>query len=241
MTLCQNGNRIIRNNVDVPVIVSEDKDYYKVESINDRNMNKLGIIETYNIPFEIELEDDGNSQLKCVLKVYNKPHECVLVDDLSVVCIVEEVEFRKYDEIRDYNVHLFRQSVLESINRLSCEYVGVVIVAEWADGGSDAMTLPLYSATDFHREFPDVAELSQVLDFYKGKGDGFIVRKWKDDNGRDVTDKVFYPSDTQVLREISEGVTDKIKVYIDDDEKFLEISMNIRHFNTLGKDGKKQD
>ena len=230
------GNRIIRNNVDTPIIVSEDDKYFKVESINERNMQKLGIIETYAIPFKLEVEKEGH----CVLKVYDKhkPDECILIDDLSVVCIVEEVEYMKYDYIRDYNVHLFRQSVLESINRLSCEYVGVVIVAQWKQGdGSDAMTLPLYTAADFHREFPD-AEFSQVLNFYQGKGDGFVVREWKDDNGREVEDKVFYASDTQALREVNEksGVNDKIEIYIDDCDKFLEISMNIRHFSSLRKD-----
>lgn len=233
--MANEANRIIRNNVNAPIIVSEDK-YYKIESINQRNLNKIGILEQYSIPFACNLEDDDNSQLKCVLRVDDKYGE--MVDDLSVVCHVALVERMKYDYIRDYNVHLFRQSVLETINRLSCEYVGVVIVAQWKEGdGSDAMTLPLYTAADFHREFPD-AEFSQILDFYKGKGDGFVVREWKDDNGREVEDKVFYVSDTQRLKEINEkaGINDKIEIYIDDCDMFLEISMNIRHFSSLRKD-----
>lgn len=227
------GNRIIRNNVDTPIIVSEDDRYYKVESINERNMQKLGIIETYAIPFKLEVEKEGH----CVLKVYNKPDECILIDDLSVVCIVEEVEYLRYDDIRDYNVHLFRQSVLERINMLSCDYLGVHIVSEWENGSSDATILPLYTATDFKREFPD-ADTQQVLAFYAGRGDGFVVREWQDDDGSKVTDKVYYCCDTQRLKEVGEkwGINDKFEVYIDDDHKFLEITMNIREFKSLRKD-----
>lgn len=226
-------NRIIRNNVDNPIIVSHDK-YYLIDA-NDRNMQRVDMIEAHAIPFSIEIEgddDDFGSSVKAVLRVDDRNGN--MNNDLSVVCHLQRIEHNRYNELRDYNVHLFRQSVQEAINKLSCQYVGVNIVAEWADGSSDATDLPLYTATDFRRDFPE-ADIQQVLDFYRGKGDGFVVREWTDDDGTKVTDKVYYCCDTQAFKEKGEkvGVNDKIEVYLDDCERFLEIHMNIRHFDTL--------
>ena len=69
-------NRIIRNNVDNPIIVSHDK-YYLIDA-NDRNMQRVDMIEAHAIPFSIEIEgddDDFGSSVKAVLRVDDRVGE----------------------------------------------------------------------------------------------------------------------------------------------------------------------
>ena len=228
-----NHTKVYRNNVNRPVIMFYHR-CYTVVSINDTNMRKLEKIEKHKIPFILELEgqDEVGNQLKSVVSVSNSDGS--RNHDLSVVCILER---RKSvwdtDQIRDYNVYLFRQSLIEKIRALSCQYIGVHLVATWDDGGSDANDLPLYTAADFIRQYPD-ADKNEVVTLYEGKGDGFIARQWTDEHNRKVVDRVFY-----VLSEDGDASSEKgdtLQAYLDDATHYLEIDMNIRDFKSLCKD-----
>ena len=229
----QMNTRLVRNNVNRPCIIS-DHHFYKITSINDGNMRKLGRIEEHKIPFTLELEDEvevGN-ETKSVLKVTNSDGS--LNEDMSVVCIVErKFTYWKCEEVKDYNVFLFRSNVQQSIRKLSCEHIGIHIVAEWEDGGSDANELPLYTVADFMRSYPN-ADLQKVVNLYEGKGDNFVVRHWTDEHNRKVVDKVFY-----VLSEEGDAFSDKgdtLQAYLDDTTHYLEIDMNIKDLKSLYKD-----
>lgn len=175
---------IFRNNANIPCIKSKN-DYYKVLSINDRNSEKLERIEQDKLPFVLNLESTEPDEFKCGLEA----------EGIIVFCIVQQMRsIWDCDDVKDFNVSLFRYRIIQSIRELSCRYYGVNIVAEWEDGGSDAIDLPLYTIADFMRKFPQ-AKQQDVVNFYQGRADGFIVRKWYDEHDRLVTDKVYYCSD----------------------------------------------
>ena len=211
---------IFRNNVNKPCIKYDGK-AFTVEFINDGNLRKLSRIEDSKLPFTLDLEENGVGVFKCILRP-----DGTLNGDLSVVCVVhEKYTIWKCDDVRPYNVHDFQTEIVEFIRALSCKTIGVHIVAEWEDGGSDASDLSLYTAADFHRMFPD-APLADVLRFYEGKGDGFVVRIWTDEHGMKVTDRIYYCVDSPVDK-------GNMKITVEDIDDFLTIDMKIESLETL--------
>ena len=95
-----------------------------------------------------------------------------------------------------------------AFNVIITESFGVHIVAEWDDGGSDAVDLPIYTKQEFKSEFPE-AESADIDAFFRGEQDGFVVRKWTDEHGRSVTDKAYFCSDY-------DGADNKVTLTVED-------------------------
>ena len=214
-------NAIFRNNVNLQCL-KVDCDYFRFLFINDYNSDKLDYLEEAGISFEVGLEDIhfNGTEYKCVLEF-----DDIETEDDKFNCIVCTLEKRKSfwdcDDVRDYNVDLIQTCVKQEIMRLSCKYIGVHIVADWERGSSDAVVLPLYRKQDFIREFPEANE-SDVSAFYDGRRDGFVCRKWKDDNGEVVTDTAYFATDHRI--------DDPCEILIEDEKSSLTISMKIEPF-----------
>lgn len=209
-------NAIFRNNQN-QLCLKVGHDYFKIVSINNYNQDKLDHLEGHGISFEVSLEDINFNGIdyKCVLEF----DEIVTFED-KFSCVICMLEKRKSmwacDDVRDYNTELIQEKVKQHIMALSCKYIGVHIVANWEDGGSDAVVLPLYRVQDFIREFP-YADKGDVIDLYEGRKDGFICRKWEDDNGNVVTDTAYFATDFRI--------DDPCEILFEDDKTSLTITM----------------
>ena len=211
-------NAIFRNNLNNPCL-KVGHDFFKIVSINNYNQDKLEHVEESDLSIEVILENviGSDVEFKCAIEFDDIETE----DDKfhTVICMLEKRKsYWDCDDVRDYNVELISESVKKCIRSLSCKYMGVHIVANWEDGSSDAVVLPLYRLQDFIREFPE-AERRDVMNFYEGRRDGFVCRKWKDDNGDVVTDTAYYAMDY--------NVNNLEECLFEDDKNSLTISMKI--------------
>ena len=71
--------------------------YYKVISANDRNLKKLEVIRTHNLPLTVKLETYDVDTFQCVCFVQRLDREFGFHKDNSVVCMVSL--FRTRDEV----------------------------------------------------------------------------------------------------------------------------------------------
>lgn len=67
---------------------NHDGSYYKVISANDRNIAKLEVIRTHNLPLTVKLEEYEVDTFQCVLFVQRLDKEFGFHQDNSVVCMV---------------------------------------------------------------------------------------------------------------------------------------------------------
>lgn len=88
---------------------------------------------------------------------------------------------------------MLSEKVLQVIRQESIVNYGVHSVAEWESGGSDAVDLCIHTIADFKKEFPNAKE-NDVIDFFAGERDGFVVDKIADDerDGEIITYTVYY-------------------------------------------------
>lgn len=227
-------NAIFRNNVNHLCLKIGD-DYFTILSINNYNRDKLEHLEGHDMSFKVSLEDIhfNGAEFKCVIDF-----DTIETADDKFNCIVCTLDKRKSawdcDEVRDYNVDLFSEVLKQDIRKLSLKYMGVHIVANWEDGSSDAVVLPLYTKEAFMREFPE-SNQKDVLSFYDGRDDGFECRKWKDDLGNIVTDTAYYAFDFR-------NECDNVQEYVLEDEKAsLTVSLEIESFVKQYEKSKDQD
>ncbi len=80
------------------------------------------------------------------------------------------------------------------IRVIAIKALGVHIVAEWEEGSSDAVDLPIYDVAEMLKRFPQMSN-ADAKAFFTGKCDGMIVRRWIDDQGRKAVDKAYFPCD----------------------------------------------
>lgn len=166
---------------------------------------------------------DRNNQGRFTFKVYGKTHvihsyndKAGLVLSSSVHSSVNvEVEQTQYSD-REYRCVVNGVACVSSVevcevsnigsrlqnafNRIVTESFGVHIVAEWADGGSDAVDLPIYTKQAFKSKFPQANEMD-IDAFFRGERDGFVVREWTDEHNRSVTDRVYFCRDYEAKNE----------------------------------------
>ena len=76
----------------------------------------------------------------------------------------------------------------------SIKEFGVHIVAEWEDGGSDAIDFSIHTQDDLIKEFPETCR-EDAKAFFEGKRDGIFVRRWTDAHNRKVIDKAYFRID----------------------------------------------
>ena len=69
---------------------------------------------------------------------------------------------------------MLSEKVLQVIRAESIRNYGIHSVAEWDEGGSDAVDLPIHTKAEFRKEFPK-AKTEDVTDFFDGKRDGFVA------------------------------------------------------------------
>ena len=86
----------------------------------------------------------------------------------------------------------------ETVKQAISEY-GILLVADWEGGGSDAVNFDIYNEADFWKEFPKsdpeiIANPDEVKRFFAGELHDFRVRWWIDGN-QVVTDTIHVPSD----------------------------------------------
>lgn len=218
--------------------LQHDGTYFKVVHVNDRNLQKLKWLYEDKTSFNFSYDRIDEDTFKAVLAVY---HHCAyedkleMDDDRSVICILERKRTKWACEvIKDVSLSVLRNELVRLFYKLSCEYYGVHIVAEWADGGSDSNIIPLYDADAFLREFPD-ADKQKVLDFYEGKGDEFEVRRWRDDCGTEVVDTVFYCSSTTTADNGSAN-----EIVMEDNYSYLELLLSIKAYETISNPSKSE-
>ena len=98
---------------------------------------------------------------------------------------------------------------------IRCEVIkshGIHLVAEWEEGGSDALDLPIHSVSELIGEFPETSQ-EDAEAFFAGERDGFVIRRWTDEHGRKVVDTAYFPTGEHEERDGRSGA-----MHISDDE-----------------------
>ena len=104
---------------------------------------------------------------------------------------------------------------------IRCEVIkadGIHLVANWENGGSDAVDEPIHTAEALLKAYPETKR-EDAEAFYAGKRDGFVIRHWTDEHGRKVVDTAYFPTGEHEERNGRSGA-----MHISDGES--EISLN---------------
>lgn len=192
---------------------------YKVDTLSDIDRENLLTLINNNLEIEyVRIQDDGFVKVRNKITETHSTHSCTfqieLTDDYMVESERREIKSR-------HNINSFKDAITSYVNRLSIEKYGVHIVANWEDGGSDAVTDDIHTTDDFFKAYPDAIS-RDVFDFFAGIRDGITVRTWVDDHNRIATDTVYY---------IGDITTDKNEVlYLLDDDIFcFELSIKVKN------------
>ena len=191
---------------------------YKVESIDDNKDCLKSILED-NLPIAIvDLHDDGKAFMRSVHNANKTSIHCSFYVHLNDDYMIA-TERREQKSLS--SIETLQDEILQAIRKVSIKHIGVHLVANWEDGGSDADVLPIHSAVEMLQEFP-TADRDQVQAFFAGIQDGIQVRTWIDEHNRLVCDTIYYQ-----LEEISEN-QNEVSILLEDDLHSVQLLMSVQ-------------
>ena len=195
-----------------------DGNVYNIANIeDDERQNLVDLIETQLPVAEVIMLDTGFVVIKTAIE--NEPIIKVEFEvELTDYYLTQsERERRKSKQA----VHSFMDEVVYFINRLSIERYGLIVVANWADGGSDANVVEIHTPDEFLIQYP-AANKQEVDMLFSGRRDGFPIRLWTDEQGRIVSDRIYYAGD------LAEEDDNEVFYVIEDSRHSLSISLAIK-------------
>lgn len=202
-----------------------DGNAYKVTDISEVEQQALNRIIIGNYPIDyVRVRDDGNVRLRTPSVSADNPNPTLFVDFQVELTDGHVIESQRDLLKSEQAIHSFADEIVHFVNRLSIQRYGLIVVANWADGGSDANVVEIYTAEAFMMEYPQ-ARRDEVESLFEGRRDGFPIRTWVDDNDRIVCDSVYFvgdiDKDTETLTELT--------YLIEDNKHALELTLAIKH------------
>ena len=113
-------------------------------------------------------------------------------------------------------IEKIRHELEEYLRVLALKHIGFLIVAEWEEGGSDAINFDPMTLEEFFEEF-DEAPKEDAKAFWEGKRESFILRHWTDEHGRRIKDTIWHM--------LHYGPDDN-EMHIEDEKEVLTIHFN---------------
>ena len=193
-----------------------------IDEVEQKALNRI-IIGNYPIDY-IRVKDDGTVRLRTPSVSDDNPNPTLFVDFQVELTDGHVIESQRDLLKSEQAIHSFSDEIIHFVNRLSIERYGLITVANWQDGGSDANVIDIHTPEAFMMEYPQ-ARRDEVESLFEGRRDGFPIRTWVDDNDRIVCDSVYFVGDIEKDTE-----TPKDLFYIIEDNKHaLELTLAIKH------------
>ena len=192
---------------------------YKVTEIDSNNRKSLQTIVNDNLPISyVDIRDDGRVFMRTDINTESTSVICIfhveLNDDYMVSDERREIKSRA-------SIQRLKDNILYAIRQVTVTHLGVYIVANWEDGGSDAIIDERIKTPDEFFEAYPTAISRDVLDFFAGIRDGIQVRTWIDDHNRVVCDTAYY-----YLDEITESSTE-VSLSLSEDRHSIEMLLSV--------------
>ena len=192
---------------------------YKVSKIDSENRTSLQTLVNDNLPISyVDIEDDGRVFMRTDIDTDLTTVFCIFHVELNDDYMVSNE--RRLIQSQS-SIQRLKDNILYAIRKVSIEHIGIHIVANWEDGGSDAVIEERIKTPDEFFEAYPTAISRDVFDFFAGIRDGIQVRTWIDDHNRVVCDTAYY-----FLDELTESSTE-VSLSLSDDRHSIDMLLSV--------------